>query len=184
MNFSVSCLVLASDVYGDTSNATTQTKVNPISTATLSLAIGAATSLAMKTSNVDVIASVVSAATSSLNSVDCSLVSGCKKKYNRKPCSVVANTCSECLSGYIGVTGSSNSFCAPTSTSSSILKRSLSSSISAVSSSSTLESRIDLAANFLYIDGSLCQYDSDCFSDSCYLGVCAPSKLALKSFML
>ena len=42
--------------------------------------------------------------------VNCSVATPCAQ-YNRSACSSVAHTCGECLSGYIGVVGASNTHC-------------------------------------------------------------------------
>ena len=57
---------------------------------------------------------IVSAVTDSLNNVNCTVLTPCKK-LNRAPCSTVAHTCGACLTGYVGEGGDSNLPCVSTS---------------------------------------------------------------------
>jgi hypothetical protein len=60
--------------------------------------------------NVDDLKTVISSSTSVLNEVDCVAVSVCDS-WNRERCGVMVGTCGECKSGYVGVSGPSNTVC-------------------------------------------------------------------------
>jgi hypothetical protein len=64
------------------------------------------------TSNPDDLKSVLSLTTSALNQINCSNAPNCSS-LNRKGCSVVIGTCGECVSGFIGLSGPSNTPCMP-----------------------------------------------------------------------
>jgi len=64
-------------------------------------------------SDTNIINQVISAATQKLNAVNCSLSPNCTA-LSRQSCSLVTNTCGDCLPGFIGYQGSANSPCVVT----------------------------------------------------------------------
>lgn len=66
--------------------------------------------------NVDDMKNLISSSAGVLNMVNCSLVpSSYCTLLNRMNCGLVAGTCGECISGYVGVHGTSNTPCVPLS---------------------------------------------------------------------
>ena len=112
MNYAVTCVSTAMDVWGDINNAETIVQVKPAvkNIAQLSTVLSDTVSAALKSADVDSITLVLSAATSSLNTVDCSSSPNCMM-LNRNNCSLVINTCGACLEGFFGVLGPSNVVC-------------------------------------------------------------------------
>lgn len=166
LNNFVTCVVLAYDVYDDFSSASLQIKVNPILQSAMANALSSQMGLAFQTSNVEAVSTLITAATSTLNSVDCSKISNCGPVYSRKVCSVVTNTCGPCLPGFMGIAGDANSACFP-NPSSTTAAQGVALKSTSVSFTSTSNSK--------YIDGSVCKVNSNCFSGSCFRGRCRSS---------
>ena len=110
--YKVTCVCIATDIYGVNANVTSLVIVSPsiISASTISLVNnGIASALSQK--NPDVVNQLVAAAVGSLNSVDCSAVPYSCDAINRKVCAATRNTCGPCLPGFIGPSGDSNVAC-------------------------------------------------------------------------
>lgn len=108
--FLVTCIVFATDVLGDVGTYEKDVRVDPIPLADLSGVLDSQLSLAFKTLDADKVSSLVSAATATLNRVDCSRATQCVI-FNRNSCSYSAQTCGPCLKGFKGVPGHANSGC-------------------------------------------------------------------------
>jgi len=173
------------DIFGDSSGLSKDLKVNPIPVSALDDVIKNQMSVAFKNLDVDKVGSIVSAATSTLNSVNCSLTPACVKSFNRETCSTVANTCGRCLPGYVGIDGHANAVCAPgrvdtarrrrqKQTSRRQLLQSLTKDINSLiqyERSSYRNSPL-LSSDWDYIDGSVCMFNSHCYSGKCFRGLC------------
>jgi len=173
------------DIFGDSSGLSKDLKVNPISVSALTDAVNDQMSKAFKNLDVDKVGSIVSAATSTLNSVNCTLTSDCVKSFNRETCSTVANTCGRCLPGYVGIDGHANAVCAPgrvdtvrrrrqKQTSRRQLLQSLTKEFNSpiqYEQSSDRNAQL-LSSDWDYIDGSVCKFNSHCYSGKCFRGRC------------
>ena len=69
--------------------------------------------MTLTAANLESVNKVLSVATSTMTKTDCSLAPKCLILH-RKNCSVVVNTCGECLEGYLGASGSQNTPCVNT----------------------------------------------------------------------
>jgi hypothetical protein len=112
-NYVVACLVAASDIYNSSNTIRTQIIVSPPTTfysdqisALLQPSQSGATASASATFT------LVSAISTALNTVNCTLVgiSSCAT-LNREDCMLTAHTCGVCNDGYIGENGDSNNPC-------------------------------------------------------------------------
>ena len=113
MNFKVTCIVTASDMYGASNSATAFTIVRPNpDTKAMTQKANEQITLALQKSDPDLIAQVVGVVTSSVNTVDCSNSPNCNS-LNRQLCSIVPNTCGPCNSGFLGPAGFANTLCNP-----------------------------------------------------------------------
>jgi hypothetical protein len=134
--------------------------------------------MAYQVGNLDTSFQLLSAVGASINTVNCdSLQSTTCSLFNRRPCSTVTNTCGECLPGFIGMIGHSNTACLKTTNilslkSSKILQKEYQETFSPPSSSYNMLSTQD-PANSIGIGGALCKKDNTCFSGKCDFGVCA-----------
>jgi hypothetical protein len=112
-NYIVACLVAASDIYNSSNTIRTQIIVSPPTTfysdqisALLQPSQSGATASASATFT------LVSAISTALNTVNCTLVgiASCAM-LNREDCMLTAHTCGACNDGYIGENGDSNNPC-------------------------------------------------------------------------
>jgi hypothetical protein len=103
------------------------------------------------TSNVDDMKNLISSSSRTLNEVDCSNapLSFCES-LNRKRCGIQPGTCGDCVTGYIGVFGPSNSLCISVE----LTRRSLSVSSTATeeSESQSCESYVDCESFGLFLE--------------------------------
>jgi hypothetical protein len=109
----ITCAAVAIDSYGSSSDsALTTIVVNPLVNATeVAIITRKKITEAQISGNVDGVGQSVGGATSSANSVNCSLATDCAS-LNRAECSTTINTCGLCLETYIsGITGPSNVEC-------------------------------------------------------------------------
>jgi len=79
-------------------------------------ALGSGLTAALGTGDSDSVNNLVSNGASTLSTVNCNLTSAtqCDTDYNRAACSLTAQTCGSCLTGFTGVSGDANSVCEPT----------------------------------------------------------------------
>lgn len=120
LSYQVNVSVIVYDVYLDSSVATTAVIVTPIVTTSNSSSTYGSLSnnlnvnllKAFQYGNIDYALQNINIISSTINRVDCSLVNAsyCQSIY-RGECSDKVNTCGACLSGYVGVIGSSNTLC-------------------------------------------------------------------------
>ena len=109
--YAVTCIAIVSDFYDCANNASSSVIVEPLTDpAALSLAMNSQLDSAFETGDVSMVSQVVSAVTCSLNSANCSAAPNCTA-LNRASCNSVSNTCGECFTGYIGISGYSNKAC-------------------------------------------------------------------------
>ena len=143
MNYQVSCVAIVSDIHGSSANATTLYPIAvspppppPMMNGTRQLDPSGSFSANVVDSiersiqrdlvgfNPSNVVRMVDATLSTMNSVDCSNITVDCTALNRQLCSTTANTCGGCLSGYIGLSGDSNTPCGlQQSSSSSSLRR-------------------------------------------------------------
>ena len=170
-NGMVTCMVEASDSYGASSSSTTSVMVKPTrSVMGMSMYISSISGLvetALSSDDADLLTQVIEGATISINAAECIGAPNCAK-INREDCSIVANACGECLPGFVGASGHSNTLCRPTSSQSS---RRLFPSYEHVKDKDFKyrEGKFHLEAN---PDGAFCLRDSDCASLRCDRQVC------------
>jgi hypothetical protein len=112
-------VIRAYDIYLASSTISSTVVVGPLSATNVdySSILTSSLSAALSVQNVDGLVSVINMVSSSMNSVNCSLVGHefCFNR-NRDDCSTTANTCGSCLSGFVGIDGDSNTKCVePTS---------------------------------------------------------------------
>jgi hypothetical protein len=122
MSYEVSCVAIVSDIHGSSANATGPTTVSPpigrrrldssgsLSADTVDF-IERSIQRDLAGFNPSSVVRMVDATLSTVNSVDCSNVTVHCTALNRQLCSTTANTCGGCLSGYIGLSGDSNTPC-------------------------------------------------------------------------
>lgn len=108
--YNVKCIVFVSDYFGCAVNSTASAQVFPPSPGALKTAVTSELSNAFKSSNIAAANQVISAVTSSVNTVNCRTPLPCKQ-LNRQACSATAQTCGPCLSGFVGQDGDANSVC-------------------------------------------------------------------------
>eukprot|EP01035_Chromulina_nebulosa_P020554 gene20554-26659_t len=107
-NYRVSVGVRVTDIYGGLSNVTTIVRVLPLNPTITSLS--SSINSAINSSNPAAVLQLVTATTSLLNSVDCTVSTTCTSLH-RYNCSLTARTCGSCYSGFTGVSGDSNLPC-------------------------------------------------------------------------
>ena len=111
MEYEVSCVVYCSDAHGATASTSVAVIVlPPRSLDDLRSAMYQQLGEAEAILNPDLTSSVVNAVASSLNSANCTLSPNCST-LNRAPCSLVAQTCGDCVPGYLGIAGPANTPC-------------------------------------------------------------------------
>ena len=106
--------VVATDVIGDTSNATTGVTVLPVQNAFTSLISTVKNLTALVLSGalpVEAAFQYSNAAVATVNAVDCSGVPISCSLLNRQECYDVPNTCGSCVNGYYGADGDANFPC-------------------------------------------------------------------------
>jgi hypothetical protein len=107
-NYLVTCVAVVMDVNNGSSSVLTTVMVKPGNVTGSQTAASLAT--ALSNLNPSAVAQIIGATTSSVNAANCSVSVPCWKLH-RENCSFTALTCGPCLSGYIGVSGSSNVAC-------------------------------------------------------------------------
>jgi hypothetical protein len=107
-NYLVTCVAAVMDVNNGSSSVLTTVTVKPGNVTGSQTAASLAT--ALSNLNPSAVAQIIGATTSSVNAANCSVPVPCWKLH-RENCSFTALTCGPCLSGYIGVSGSSNVAC-------------------------------------------------------------------------
>lgn len=117
-NYLVTCVVTAMDVFGGSSNVSTQIEVNPWAVTEASIAqaftrISTVTANTMAVEATQLIDAVIAGATA----VTCNVRTSCAT-LNRFECQSLADTCGSCLPGYIGYDGEGNTACLPKATAS------------------------------------------------------------------
>ena len=111
MEYEISCVVYCADVHEATASISVAVTVFPSrSLDDLRSAMYQQLGEAEATLNPDLTSSVVNAVASSLNSANCTLSPNCST-LNRAPCSLVAQTCGDCVPGYLGIAGPANTPC-------------------------------------------------------------------------
>ena len=112
MNYEVTCVIQATDIFGDSGSVDEKVTVMPLnaSNSALSEIVNSSLAVLWKSNDVESVRVLMSATLSTLNNVDCSRAPDCFER-NREVCRSVANTCGVCFIGYIGLTGNSNTFC-------------------------------------------------------------------------
>ena len=109
--YTVQCMATAFDIYGAMSSATASVSVySPKSVGNAMSSMNNILASAFSSGNAALAGQALSAAVSSVNNVDCTVPISCSSLY-RNLCSTTAQTCGSCLSGYVGVTGNSNTPC-------------------------------------------------------------------------
>ena len=109
--YEVICLVYSYDIYGAAGNTSALATVFPTqSLYALQSVIFQRLAEAADTLDPDLTTSVINAASSSLNSANCSLAPNCIA-INRTACSTVPQTCGSCFDGYLGIAGPANAPC-------------------------------------------------------------------------
>jgi len=173
-DYVVNCVVIANDIWGDSAMSNRSVVVNPIPLSNLKSIVNNQVALAFKTHDANSVMNLVSAASSALNAVDCSLAGDCIAKYNRAQCAYVTNTCGACISGFVGEDGDSNSMCFASSVASPkrIFSQTNEDALYPVSINSIFDSRRTLLAS-KNVFGSPCSSNRDCYSSICTRGLCA-----------
>lgn len=108
----ITCIVNASDSHGATAMASLWGVTVAPQTNMTAFAASAATMLgaAFEQSDGSAVSQVLTAVTSALNSVNCTVPTPCQT-IKRQSCSTTALTCGPCLIGYMGISGDSNAPC-------------------------------------------------------------------------
>lgn len=112
-NYSITCQVIAYDIYDSFGSASTIVNVLPQNSSFNFFNFAQSyISKAFLTNDVNVISQTISSTVFALNAVNCSTKS---EKFcssiNRQRCSSTSNTCGSCQSGYIGLDGDANTLC-------------------------------------------------------------------------
>ena len=188
-DYSVICTAVAKDIHGAKANSSAVSVevtsiIMPTSSgdndadqslskdaqATITAALETTMTSSFSSGNADTAQQVISVVADVLNG-GCRLpgsltLSKCNSTYNRNGCTDVPHTCGECLDGYIGITGSSNTRCRVSSNS----RRRLSNLGSYSLATTTVTDESD------YFDThSVCASDDDCGWGSCETnGMCTP----------
>ena len=108
------CTVIAYDVYSaPSSSASVSVVVTPLPSSSLSSAVTRNIDKATSLNDFGTAQQIVSAATSTVNVVDCLVTTPCStlKRYN---CRSTPRTCGACYDGFVGVPGDANTPCGPT----------------------------------------------------------------------
>ena len=127
------------DIYSSESNVTIDVTVSPLaSTSVLQDAMRITLSTAFTLKDPVLATQIISAVTSSINTVDCTGLPFICKSINRENCENTPKTCGKCLAGYLGLDGDSNIACGEFSGDDSLKKI-----------------------------GESCKYGSNCISGSC-----------------
>lgn len=145
--YNVSVQVIATDQVGSSTMISTTAIVYPQASTSAKL-LQSTQKLLQSSASSDPAATiqVISAVTTSLNSVNCTkATSTICAKYNRFPCFATSQTCGACYDGYYGTLGDSNTYCA-----------------------------LDLTA--LGSIGDRCSKNQDCLSNLCQRGLCQASQ--------
>jgi hypothetical protein len=128
--YNISVFASCADIYGDSTTVSETIVVLPQANLTLiQLLTTNEISNAMNDGNPSAISQVIGAATSAVNSVNCSGIPASCVSINRQACANTANTCGPCLDGYVGVSGDSNEACVSTLSAASSRRRLTSSSV-------------------------------------------------------
>ena len=106
-NYTIYCIAYCSDVYNSSSSVQSSVQVFEIKDKSSKLAL---ISDLLQNSDPSTGSQIVAAASNSFSMVDCSSAPSCTS-LNRDSCRSVANTCGQCLNGFIGVSGESNAPC-------------------------------------------------------------------------
>ena len=110
-DYNVTCFVSAADVFGGTANATTAVQVEPVTDVSALAAVAVSeVADAFESGDSAAVSQVVGAISAAANAVVCDSAPDCAA-LNRSVCANTANTCSECLAGYLGDTGDANTQC-------------------------------------------------------------------------
>jgi hypothetical protein len=111
-NYAVSCVVHVYDSLGSyTTVSTTVTVSNDKgadSTAYISSVL--TSNLAQSSGNVEAVKRLLVTISSAVNTAQCDEAPDCNA-LNRQDCTVTANTCGSCVSGYVGASGNANTMC-------------------------------------------------------------------------
>ena len=110
-DFAVFCVAYAQDIYGAAGSTSGSTQV--LSVDDIDALESAVTSLldeALFNNDAKAVAQASAAAATSLAAANCSAAPDCAA-LNRESCYAVAQTCGECLDGYVGLDGDSNVAC-------------------------------------------------------------------------
>jgi hypothetical protein len=144
LDYAVTCLGTAYDIYSGSGSTTTIVTVNPIANASMIAdAAASAVSDALTAGNPSAVSQVVGAVAGAVNSVNCTVPVVCSS-LNRDVCSTTPNTCGSCYADYIGADGDSNTAC-----------------ISETDDSGRRR-----------LTNNVCTVDTDCFLGSCEIGIC------------
>jgi hypothetical protein len=144
LDYAVTCLGTAYDIYSGSGSATTTVTVTPIANASMIAdAAASAVSDALTAGNPSAVSQVVGAVAGAVNSVNCTVPVVCSS-LNRDVCSTTPNTCGSCYAYYIGADGDSNTAC-----------------ISEADDSGRRR-----------LTNNVCTVDTDCFLGSCEIGIC------------
>jgi hypothetical protein len=165
----LSCVVLVFDAMDSSSSSLFDVLVKEVETTTNDLKeyllFGINTT--QLTSNSEDLKNTLSSTSTVLNRVDCSRAPDCDK-LNRKKCSTTKGTCGECLFGFVGLMGTSNTRCESSNT---LSRRLLAHSSSATSTPPTCSRDADCEASGLFLEcnpqSHLCQAIQQSCPNSC-----------------
>jgi len=97
----------------DTATVSVQLDAGISSTEAVANVLADSLSTALSTTDSNAVAQVVNAAATTLSSVNCSLATNCESLF-RSGCTITAQTCGPCLSGFVGEDGDANTACIST----------------------------------------------------------------------
>jgi hypothetical protein len=111
-NSQLTCSVNIYDIYSDYSTLTQKVQIFPIDSNALTTALNTSLSTAESVNDITSQELILIAGLTLAYSYDCSVTSSvlCGRR-NRFPCRFPANTCGNCLSGFFGIPGPSNTAC-------------------------------------------------------------------------
>ena len=174
----VTCLLEAIDTYGAKSSTATAVKVEPVEYSSVSVYKSAIDNLlveALSSSDADLFSQVIAGATATINAAECIYAPPCYT-LNREGCSIVPNTCGECLPSFVGVSGHSNTLCRelPSSANSGRRRRLYSYNDLTLLDPNSVphDLSMHLADTVLKSDGSTCVLNSECASYFCDREIC------------